>query len=423
MTSLSDLDPFDPKTIENPFSFFSALRKEAPVYLLPNQAYYLVSRYEDVMKAVMDVETFSSNLVAVLLSGSDGDAMQMLDLYEGDAQESEGQTNTEEGPKAVDVLAIADPPKHSGQRRVCNRAFSMRRVQAMESYIRGLAEKLIEPFTRGESCDWVNELAVPLPMKIIIDLLGLPESDMSLMKEYSDASVSLLSGINTEQGLLESGLKVNEMIHYLDKQYQKACDAPGDNVLGDLIRAAEQDEENFSRNEIVSMLIQLLTAGNETTRSLIASSMRRLLQEEALQDELRQSPEKIDNFVEEMLRLESPFYGHFRVVKKDTELGGVKLAAGSRVMLLWASANRDEEQFQQAQDINLDRDKPRSHLAFGYGIHHCIGAELARLEAKIALETILQKSQHIALAEDNDFTHVPSLFVRSLKALNIRVSC
>lgn len=414
---LDQYKPFDPDVIENPWPFFASLREQAPVYLLPNGAYYLVSRYEDVMTAVMDTDTFSSNLVAVLMSsetvteqnrstGNTNSAPEMLDLS-GD------------GAQATDVLAIADPPNHTRQRRISNRAFTMRRVQAMEGAIRALANQLLDNFFASGEADWIKHFAVPLPMTIITDLLGFPHQDIPQLKQWSDTSVALLSGINTPDELARLGMEINDLINYLAQQYDLALSAPGDNVLGDLIKEAQIDNAHLNRDEIVSMLVQLLSAGNETTTSLIGSALKLLLETPGLQDQLRKQPELIEPFIEEALRLESPFHGHFRVTTKDTELAGTPLKAGTRLMLMWSAANRDEQQFPQPEQVKLDRDKPKSHLAFGYGIHHCIGAVLSRLEATIAIETLLARTTELSLADDNDFAHIPSLFIRSLKNLQL----
>ena len=211
------------------------------------------------------------------------------------------------------------------------------------------------------------------------------------------------------------------MIGYLAESYDQAYDNPGNNLLGDLIRESKIDAEQFGRDEVVSMLVQLLSAGNETTASLLGSAMMLLLQDPDLQASLRASPDKIANFIEEVLRVEAPFHGHFRVVKQDTQLAGVDLKAGDRLMLLWSSAGRDEQQFDSAEKIDLHREKPKSHLSFGYGIHHCIGAALSRAEARIAIETILQRSKNLRMAESNTLQHVPSLFIRSLRRLDIHL--
>lgn len=403
-------DPFDPDLIENPWNFFAQLRAHHPVYRLPNGAYSIVSRYEDVMKVVMDTETYSSNLVAVLMSdeGAEGEP-EMMTLSGGDGRQAQ----------ATDVLAIADPPIHTRQRRVANRAFTMRRVAAMEDGIRLLCEQLIDQFGAG-SVDWVKQLAVPLPMTIIIRLLGFPLADMPQLKVWSDASVALLSGINSTEELIEHGSKINELIAYLAARYDEAFENPGDNVLGDLVREAKIDAEEFGRDEIVSMLVQLLSAGNETTASLIGSAMMLLVQDPDLQSELRQSPDKIGNFIEETLRLEAPFHGHFRVVTQDTTLAGATLKKGERLMLSWSSSGRDEAKFDHAQTVDLQRKAPKSHLSFGYGIHHCIGASLARSEARIAIETILARTSAISLVPGSELKHIPSLFIRSLQRLDIQ---
>jgi hypothetical protein len=404
------INPFDPKIIENPAPFFALLRQQAPLYQLPNKAYYLLSRYQDIQQVVMDTETFSSNLVAVLMA-DEGESPAVMTLAGGG----------DKAATATDVLAIADPPIHTRQRRVANRAFTRRRVEQMQGNIQALADSLIDNFSCAD-IDWVGEFANPLPMTIIVELLGLPRQDMVQLKQWSDASVALLSGINSADELVAHGMKINQLIGYLATRYDEAYDRPADNLLGDLVREAKVDAEQFGRDEVVSMLVQLLTAGNETTASLIGSAMMVMLQTPGLQGTLRANPAKIGNFVEEVLRLEAPFHGHFRVATRDTQLAGTRLKRGDRLMLLWSSAGRDEQQFSHADSVDLNRDKPKSHLSFGYGIHHCIGAALARAEARIALETILARSDDIQLSADNDFAHIPSLFIRSLKKLSIRLT-
>jgi cytochrome P450 family 144 len=406
LKSLASYDPLSPCVLEEPTSFYTALRHEAPVYRLPN-GIYVMSRFDDVQRAVMDTDTYSSNLVAMLMStsGMTEDA-QLVQLSGGEEQN-------------MDVLAIADPPKHTRHRKVTNRAFTMRRVSAMEPRIRQLAESLMDNFLLQGGGDWIADVAVPLPMTIIVELLGFPPEDTARLKILSDAAVATLSGINTEQQMAENGAKILEMMEYVGARFDEAARSPGDNVLGDLVRASLEEGELFTRDGIVGMLIQLLTAGNESTSSLIGSAVLLLMREEGLQQQLRDNPELIDAFIEETLRLESPFKGHFRLTRKDTEVGGLHLPAGSHVMLLWGSANRDEAAFDNAEQIDLNRDVLKKHMAFGYGIHHCIGAPLARAESRIAIETLLEKTQTVRLGQGNDFTYIPSMLIRSLRQLNI----
>jgi cytochrome P450 len=404
---LGEFDPFDPEVVEDPREFFAALRREAPLYRLPNGAYFLISRYEDVRNAALRPEIFSSNLVAVLMeSGAGGGRPEIFELPTS-------------GARAVDVLAIADAPQHTRQRKLSNKAFSMRRVAAMEPRLRALADGLFRgPLSDGRA-DWVEQMAVPLPLTVIAELIGLPLEDTPRLKRGSDASVALLSGVNTKQQLAAHATEVSALIRYLAERFDEAHEVPGDNVLGDLVRATKDPDESLSRDEVVSILVQLLTAGNETTTSLIGSALMLMLRDTELQDRLRAHPKLVEPFIEEALRLESPFYGHFRVVRRDAEVAGVPLPAGSRVMLLWASANRDDREFENPDQIDLGRRNLRGHLSFGIGIHHCIGAPLARLETRVALETLLARTRTLRLAAENDFAHVPSLFVRSLKALHI----
>lgn len=415
--SVAEFDPFDPEVIESPWEFFEALRREAPLYELPNKAYYLISRNEDVMRAVMDTDTFSSNLVAILLQDSAEDAPQFINLVNPD-----NKNNDDTGPlQSADALAIADPPAHTRQRRVSNRAFTMRKVGAMEDHIRRLAHELLDPILLRGHCDWVKEFSVPLPMTIIVRLLGLAEADIPQLKIWSDHSIALLNGINSSEEFMQHGIAAAQMMEYLAQQVDRAKQNPGEDVIGNLIKESALDAQALSRNEIVSILTQLLTAGNETTTSLIGSAVMLMLKTPGLQQKLREHPEQIETFIEEALRLESPFHGHFRLVKKDTQIAGQPLPAGSRVMLLWSSANRDEHAFPCSHQLDMQRDKPRAHLSFGYGIHHCIGASLARSEARIALETLLMKTRDIRFSPDNDFRHVPSLMVRGLQKLNLEL--
>jgi len=403
--TLAQYDPFDPQVIETPWAFFAALRRESPLYELPNRAYYLVSRYQDVTRAAMDTQTFSSNLVAIMMNQRFGAAPELLDL---------GGNNT-------DALATADPPAHTRQRRVSNRTFTRRRVAGMQQEIRDLVDQLLAPILARGECDWVSEFAVPLPMTIIVRLLGLPMEDMPQLKAWSDTAISLLSGINTADELARKGVETFRMVEYLEGQLALARVDRREGILSDLIAESEADSESLSAQEIVSILPQLLTAGNETTTSLIGSAVMLMLQTPGMQQQLREHPDRIDAFIEEVLRLESPLLGHFRLVKRDTRMGDRDLPAGSRVMLLWASANRDDAAFTNPEAIDLARPRHNLHTAFGHGLHLCIGAALARMETRIALQALLATTRTISLATHNDFRHVPSLMIRSLKRLELSV--
>jgi len=410
MKALADLDPFDPDVVQEPHEFFAALRREAPLYRLPNGAYSLISRYRDVRDAALNPEVFSSNLVAVMMQG-----VEQPELL------------TFEGASAarVDVLATADPPVHARQRKLSNRAFSMRRVAALEPAIRALAESLVGAIlphggARSGAADWVREVAVPLPMTVIAGLIGLPGEDIPQLKRWSDHAIAILSGTNTPAQLAEHTAQVGQLAAYFGERVADAARAPKDDVLGDLVRATDGSEA-LTREEIVAILLQLLTAGNETTTSLIGSALRLLLQNPEVEARIRTDSALLEPFLEEVLRLESPLHGHFRLVRRDTEVAGVPLPQGGRVMLLWGAANRDGDEFPNPDAIDLARPNARAHLGFGLGLHHCIGAALARLEARVVFETLLARTRALRLA-DGKLVHVPSLLVRSLVSLPVELA-
>jgi cytochrome P450 len=409
--ALADLDPFAPDVLQEPHEFFAALRREAPLYRLPNGAYYLISRYRDVRDAAMNTEVYSSNLVAVMMQGQ-LDRPELLSLPGG-------------GTGAVDALAIADPPVHARQRKLSNKAFSMRRVAALEPAIRALAESLVGAIlplsgARWSSADWMREVAVPLPMIMIAGLIGLPRDDIPQLKRWSDAAVALLSGVNTPAQLAEHARQVSELIAYFSRCVDDAGLAPKDDVLGDLVRATEGSEA-LTRNEVISILLQVLTAGNESTTSLIGSALRLLLENPDIEARIRADRALLDPFIEEVLRLESPFHGHFRLVRRDTEVAGAPLPQGSRVMLLWGAANRDGDEFPNPDAIDLARRNAKAHLGFGLGIHHCIGAALARLETRVTLETLFTRTSALRRA-DAKIAYVQSLLVRCPVALPIELA-
>jgi cytochrome P450 len=410
MRALADIDPFDPAVVQEPHEFFAALRREAPLYRMPSGAYSLISRYRDVRDAALNPEVYSSNLVAVMMQGSE---RPELLSFEGGATSN------------VDVLATADPPVHARQRKLSNKAFSMRRVAALEPAIRALAESLVggilpQGAARWSSADWVREVAVPLPMTVIAGLIGLPGEDIPQLKRWSDHAIAILSGTNTPAQLAEHTAQVGKLAEYFGERVDEAAREPKDDSLGDLVRATEGSEA-LTRAEVVAILLQLLTAGNETTTSAIGSALLLLLQNPDVEARIRADGALLEPFIEEVLRLESPLHGHFRLVRRDTEVAGMPLPQGSRVMLLWGAANRDGDEFPNPDAIDLGRRNAKAHMAFGIGLHHCIGAALARLETRVVLETLLARTSALRLV-DRKIAHVESLLVRSLVTLPVELA-
>ncbi len=271
-----ELDPFAAETIEDPFPFFAALRREAPVYQLPNGAYWLVSRYEDCRRVALDTETFSSRMVGVMV-GEHGSTPRLLSLSEG---------------VGTNVLAIADPPDHTRQRKLVNRAFAPRRVAALERDVRALTDELLDAILNGASVstDAMAHFSVLLPMTVICRLLGLPLEDRHELQALSDDAIALVDGINTAEQIARYAHSAGKLGAYLSDQIEGAKSNPREDVVGTLAAAVANPNESLTQDEAASMLIQLITAGQETTGGLIGSAIMLLGQNPSLQAALRSDP-------------------------------------------------------------------------------------------------------------------------------------
>jgi len=243
------------------------------------------------------------------------------------------------------------------------------------------------------------------------------------LRAWANDGSALLSGVLNDEQLARYAASVMKLNAYLADAFRAARDSPGDNVLGVLARATHEDEDFLSEDEVVAILLQLLSAGSESTAALLGSAVLLLARDPQLQQALRADPSAIPAFIEETLRLESPFQGHFRLATRDCSLGGVDIASGTRLMLLWGSANRDPSQFADPDRLRPGRDNASAHLAFGLGIHHCIGAALARMETRVALEELLARTSSFELADqDQTPSYLPSVMIRRLGRLPLTAS-
>lgn len=324
-----------------------------------------------------------------------------------------------QGYPPVDTLLTNDPPAHTRYRVLVTKAFSARRVATLEPKVREIAAELVEKFARDGKVELMSQFAVGLPMTVIADALGVPREDMDKFKRWSDDSVAPLGGMISAERQIECTRSIVEFQHYFAAKLEERRVAPRDDLLTDLLNARLEKTSPLNMAEMLSILQQLLVAGNETTTNLIGSAMMLALQHPDQMRSLIDDPTLIGNFIEEALRTESPVQGLFRVTKADTELGGTLIPKMSRVVMMYASGNRDDAQFPDADHFDIRRANARTHLAFGQGIHFCIGAALARLEARVAFEILLARLKNIRFAAGNDFAHTPSFILRGLKALHL----
>jgi len=316
------------------------------------------------------------------------------------------------------VLATADPPDHGRQRRVLSGVLSSGAINAREVEFRQLIDGALDQPLQSGRVEWMGEIAEPLPMVMVARLLGLPDDTAPALKAQGYASVEQISGFVPEerrQVLLAKMMELGPVV----EGYAAARSGEGpDESTGIGVCARAVADGELDEMEIFGILGILLAAGGESTTSLLGSGARILAEWPDLQDRLRARPELIPAFVEEACRVEPPFRGHYRRVTTDTRLDGVELAAGSRLVLVWPAANRDAEAYPHPNEVSLHRPNPRHHVGFGWGIHLCIGAPLARLEARVTFERLLTRTASFSLEVPPDtLHHHKSLMIRRLVEL------
>ena len=320
------------------------------------------------------------------------------------------------------VLATADPPDHTRQRKELNRVFSTTAIARLEPEVHALVASMLEPHLTGGTLDWMTAVGEPLPAVVLARLLGLDDATAPFLRQFGYASVEQIGGFVSEErrqdiqrGLTDLGPVAAAYTEAL------AGNGPGgDTVLGACAEAVRAGQ--LTDLEAISILLVLVSAGSESTASLLGTGVRILAEDQALQQRLREHPELLPAFVEEACRIDPPFRGHYRRVAQPAELGGVALPAGARLVLVWPAANRDADLFDQPDQVDLDRRGARRHLGFGWGIHLCMGAPIARLEARVAFGQLLASTTSFELDKQEDPpVHQESLMIRRLLRLPLRI--
>ncbi len=402
----SDFDPLSPANVADPYPFYRAMRNNTPVYQVPGVGFFIVNRYADILYVLSHPEIFSSRQPPGVVTRLPDDVMEIVS----------------QGYPPMDTLLTNDPPAHFRFRALVNKAFSARRVATLEPKVRQISNALIDRFIGDGKVELVSQFAIGLPLTVIADALGVAHSDMDAFKRWSDDAVAQIGGMIGHQRQLECAKSFIEFQRYFEARLEERKSAPRDDLTTDLLNARLEGTKPLDVAEMLSIIHQLLVAGNETTTNLIASAMMLLVRNPDQMRLVIEDPSLIPNMIEEALRLESPVQGLFRVAKVATEIGGVKIPEGARLVVMYASGNRDEAEFPDPDRFDVRRANARTHLAFGQGEHFCIGAALARLEARVAFETLLSRVPGIRLATGkNDFAHTPSFILRGLKELNLEL--
>jgi cytochrome P450 len=367
-------DPTSAEQREDPFTVLALARREQPVFYAPELRLWVVTRHEDVLTVLKEHKTFSS--VGALTSASGPRSPEVTDILA-------------QGHPEMPYIIEVDPPLHDRIRGLVARAFTPRRIEALEPRIEEIATGLIDGFAGRGSADIVEAFAWPLPLRVLGELFGFPQEDLEQVHRWGTDWLLLQQDRPTPE-LVEHARGLVELQRYCVEAVEQRRRKRTDDLLGALVAANDASEDPLSVVEIAGLPLDLMVAGHVTVTRAIGSTLARTFGEPALRQHVL-DPALAPKAIEEILRLESPAQGLFRVTTRDVELGGTTLPAGARVMAHFASANRDECVFADPDDYCPERGDIGKHLAFGKGIHFCIGAPLGRLELRVALPMLLRR--------------------------------
>lgn len=397
-------DPLDPVQRADPYPTYALLRRERPVFYAPQYDLWVVTRYEDVLRVLKEDETFSSRIA--LHSTPHEPAPEVGRVLD-------------QGWPEMPIIVESDPPLHTRIRRPISRAFTPRRIAEMEPRIRALAQALLDAFAGEGEADVVDRFAWPLPLRVIGELVGVPEEDLPWLHARSRDWLATYQATAPLEEQIAQARGFVEFQRYFVSLVEERARAPRDDLTSALIQAVAEDEEPIGLVELAGVPLDLIVAGHVTVTRAIGSALVLLLDAPEELERLREDPALWPGAIEEILRLESPAQGLFRQTTRDVELGGVRLPAGARLMVHFGSANRDETVFEDPDRFDPSRDR-NLHLAFGRGIHVCIGAPLARLELQIALPMLVDRLRGLRRADDEPLAYDPVFFARGLASLRVR---
>ena len=418
MTELDQLDFFTDQTlVADPYPYMEAMREGCPVRREPHKNVLVVTGYDEAVAVFGDADTFSSCTAVtgpfpgfpVPIEGAADDVTDIIEQYR------------EQLPFS-DQVTVMDPPKHTEHRALLMGLITPKRLKENEDFMWAHADRYLEPYL-ATGGDYIQGFAVPFTLAVIADLLGVPEEDRP---EFSKRMNHTQGGVgNTNEKSLG-----HSPLEYLYQKFSAYIEDrradPREDALSEMAAAKFPDGSTPEVMDVVRIAANLYTAGQETTVRLLSTALKILAEDPELQQRLRTERGLIPNFIEECLRFESPVKGDFRLAKRNTTVGGVDVPAGTTVMVMNGAANRDPRQFENPDVLDIERTNARRHIAFGRGVHSCPGAPLARAEAKVSLERILERTKNIRISEEHHgpagqrrFNYVPTFILRGLTELHL----
>ena len=399
-------DPLAPEFLADPYTIMARLAGgKAPVFYAPSIGYYVVTSYDAVAQVFGDPATYSAAVAQAPLVPIIGEAQQIL---------------LAGGHKPQPSMVSLDEPEHARLRRPAARAFSMKRVTAMVPAIEATTARLLDAVDGSDEFNLVETLAFPLPANIVFSLMGVPAEDFARLKQWCGYRAALAWGRPAPEDQVEIATSMAAYRKYLRDLVDLKAREPGDDLASDLIAIHREAPERLTLDEIASILFSLSFAGHETTTGLIGNAVRRLLEDPGRWTEIVAHPDLIPGAIDETLRYDPSVPVWRRVTTRPVTLAGVDLPAGARLFLWLAAAGRDTEAFDRPGDFDMSRTDAAHHLAFGKGLHYCLGANLGKLEAQIAVTELARRYPALRLAPDQQLSFHPNISFRGPQVLKVR---
>ncbi len=381
-----NFDPFDAKLADEPYPAYRALRDQDTLHWSTKGKVFCVTRFDEAEAVFKQPELFSSAIGFNLLINSSWETIGVRDVLEMVRFMFRARMNPLVLRNAPSTIISSDPPQHGPLRNTVNRGFTPRRISAWEKRVREISEECMIGAGDEPCFDVVEKLAAPLPMRIIAEMLGVDTDRLADFRRWSTGLIDIISGSGRTNSPAHSLAMAGELFRYLRVVVEARRKAPTDDLISVLVDPTQGVA--MSTQEVIFFALVVLVAGNETTMNTVGSATELLMRRRDVLEEVADDPSLIPNLVEEIIRMESPFRFMPRTAVQDTTIRGTHIPKGSDLLIMIGAANRDERRFENPDHFDLHRDTA-GHLGFGYGIHFCLGASLARLEARVVLETLV----------------------------------
>jgi cytochrome P450 len=398
-------DPFDQEQADDPYPWVAAARKEAPVFYMPELDVWCVTRYEDVLQVMRDDATFSARNAVTprQLTGP------LAEVFPN-------------GHPIQHSLLLKDPPEHTGVRKVVQRNFTPKAIARYEGMVRARANALIDDFVDDGHCDLVAQYTARLPVQVICDIIGIPDGETQNLGRWADDTMLMLEGApplspDQEEDLARRAKPVMDwLIGFVNERREN----PRDDLTSTLLQARTDDGQPLmTTDEVIGFLDSLLIAGVGTTKNFIALATRELLSHRDQWEEIKADRSLLDNALEECLRMRTPSRGSRRTAMRDVTIGGTTIPKGAAVQILLFSPQRDETVFEDPDTLDIHRPNANKHFAFGKWTHMCLGANLAKLEARVSFELFMDRLPNIRLAPDQEYRWLPNMTIPVFTSLNL----